>query len=251
MRTGLVSVTFRKLTTEEIISLAGQAKLQGIEWGGDIHVPHGEVGRAREVGRMTLNAGLQVAAYGSYYKVGSKRNEPDSFERIVETAVALGAPMIRVWAGDKGSQDCDNAEFARVSEDLARIADLARQRDLSISLEYHGGTLTDSPDSATRLLKSVDCPNLYSYWQPPVDLDLQAKLASLRQIGPHLSHVHVFHWDSRTRLPLAEGAAHWQEYMAIIRSFPSDRYAMLEFVRDDDPQQLMRDAHTLHELMGR
>ena len=63
--TGLLSVTFRKLTPPEIVGLVRQAGLAGIEWGGDIHVPHGNLDRAREVRQMTLDAGITIAAYGS------------------------------------------------------------------------------------------------------------------------------------------------------------------------------------------
>ena len=47
IHTGLVSVTFRKLEPAEIVDLVKQAGLQGIEWGGDIHVPHGDIQRAK------------------------------------------------------------------------------------------------------------------------------------------------------------------------------------------------------------
>ena len=38
LNTGLVSVTFRDKTPEEIISTVKQCGLEGIEWGGDVHV---------------------------------------------------------------------------------------------------------------------------------------------------------------------------------------------------------------------
>ena len=50
---GLVSITFRALAPREIVDLAARARLAGIEWGGDIHVPHGDLQRAGEAGRMT------------------------------------------------------------------------------------------------------------------------------------------------------------------------------------------------------
>src|SRR6185312_7605034 len=100
---GLVSITFRALTPAEVIALVRQAGLRGIEWGGDIHVPHGDAGRAREVRGLTQGAGLQVAAYGSYYKAGVSEDAGLAFGRVLETAVTLGAPVIRVWAGGAGS----------------------------------------------------------------------------------------------------------------------------------------------------
>jgi len=50
LRPGLVSVSFRALSPSEIIPMVVSGGLQGIEWGGDIHVPHGSIGRA---GRTT------------------------------------------------------------------------------------------------------------------------------------------------------------------------------------------------------
>ena len=62
MKPGLVSVTFRKLLPHEIIDLVVKSGLSGIEWGGDVHVPHGEADTARMVKRMTLDAGLNVSS---------------------------------------------------------------------------------------------------------------------------------------------------------------------------------------------
>ena len=59
---GLVSITFRQLQPREIITLVQKSGLKGIEWGGDVHVPHGNLHAAREVGHMTREAGLTVAA---------------------------------------------------------------------------------------------------------------------------------------------------------------------------------------------
>ncbi len=41
-RAGLVSVTFRQLSPEEIVRVAREAGLTVIEWGGDVHVPPGD-----------------------------------------------------------------------------------------------------------------------------------------------------------------------------------------------------------------
>ena len=44
---GLVSITFRDLEANEIIDLVKKSGLTAIEWGGDVHVPHGDFNRAR------------------------------------------------------------------------------------------------------------------------------------------------------------------------------------------------------------
>ena len=75
IKTGLVSVTFRKLSPEEIIKLVSQSGLDGIEWGGDIHVPHGDVKKARDIAQITKDEGLIVASYGSYYSLGCEKEK--------------------------------------------------------------------------------------------------------------------------------------------------------------------------------
>ena len=95
MKTGLTSVTFRQKSPEEIIALAKEAGLTGIEWGGDIHVPAGDTKTASEIGRKTREAGLAVLSYGSYYR----GDEGEDFAPVLASAKALGAPVIRIWAG--------------------------------------------------------------------------------------------------------------------------------------------------------
>src|ERR1019366_2311398 len=122
---GLVSITFRSLAPEEIIRLAAQAGARAMEWGGDVHVPAGEVDRAREVGRWTREAGLMVSAYGSYYRLGGGGNESAPFERVLGSAAAVAAPTIRVWAGAKGSVDCSSRERREIINAALRVADMA------------------------------------------------------------------------------------------------------------------------------
>jgi len=112
---GLVSITFREFTPEKIISLCQANNLHAIEWGGDIHVPHGDLDVARQVGDQTREAGLSVSAYGSYYRLAS--SEGPGFSQVLASAVSLGSPVIRVWAGGRSSADADPSYRLDVRED--------------------------------------------------------------------------------------------------------------------------------------
>ena len=48
---GLCSVTFRQLRVDQIIDLAAESGIAGIEWGADVHVPVGELDTAGDVAR--------------------------------------------------------------------------------------------------------------------------------------------------------------------------------------------------------
>ena len=252
LRTGLVSVTFRALDVPAIIALARKTGLETIEWGGDVHVPHGDLGAARDARSRGEDAGIAVSAYGSYYRAGVDDPKVPKFEDVLSTAVALGAPVIRVWAGVVGSDAASAADRSRVEHDLARICAMAAAEGVTVSLEYHGGTLTDSPTSALSLLEAVARPNLASYWQPRHGLSVEENLADIALLRPYLRDVHVFHWwpDGRTRHPLSDGATRWQRYLADLASDGRAHTVSLEFVRGDDPNQLVDDAKTLGSLLS-
>ena len=248
IHTGLVSITFRQLEPRHIVDLVRQAGLDAIEWGGDVHVPHGDDIRARTVRQMTLDAGIRMPSYGSYYRVG--HGEPIAFEAIVETAVALGSPLIRVWAGKQGSGEAGEAYWDKVVDDSQRIAGLAEQAGHSIAYEFHSNTLTDTYASAQKLLERVDHPAVKTYWQEPRGQTVAENLAGIDDLLPWLTNIHVN--NSRPtgggrpdRLPLAAGAEAWEQYLEKIASTDRTHHAMIEFVRDDAPEQFLADAETL------
>lgn len=252
---GLLSITFRKLTPQQIVRLTSEAGLDAIEWGGDIHVPPGDLSAARAVREMTLDAGLQISSYGSYYKVGVS----DNFDDVLAAACELKASLIRVWAGDRGSAKADEVWWEQVIADTRRISKLAADENIGIAFEYHANTLTDGLDQAHRLLTEVNDSNVFSYWQPVTALSVQENLHVLTSLGPWLTNLHVFHWshEPRTRLSLAEGVSEWREYIGTVAgiavpnegSLQSQRFAMLEFVKGDDPDQFLRDASVLKGIL--
>lgn len=248
--TGLVSVTFRRLAPREIIALVQQGGQQGIEWGGDVHVPHGNLEVAREVATRTQEAGLQIPSYGSYYRVGVSPEEGLAFETVLETALALEAPRIRVWAGNKGSAVIEAQEYARIIADAQRIAALARTSGIGIAFEFHNRTLTDTPESALKLYQDIAQENVSLYWQPPVESEETRQRESFLLVLPYLSHLHVYHWTltgdgTLQQLPLAGGQKLWRSVLATVAESGDDHFALLEFVADESPEQYLTDAATL------
>lgn len=249
LHSGLVSVTFRKLSPLEIVNLCMQAKLEGIEWGGDIHVPAGDLQRAKETRQLTLEHGLNVAAYGSYYRLGSQTSP---FEPVLETAYALGAPTIRVWAGTVGSEDASEAYWERVLQESQHIADLSATVGISISYEFHPQTLTDTIESTLRLLQTINHPNILTLWQPPVCSTCADNIKGLAKLLPWLGNVHVFHWfPEYERCPLILGTEDWATYLSVISSDEQERFLMLEFVKDDSMQAFLEDAQTLQSWLSK
>ncbi len=249
IKTGLVSVTFRKLAPKELVSLTKQAGLDGIEWGGDLHVPPGDILKARQVYELTTDEGIDIAAYGSYYRIGCQENCIDDFKRVLESAVELKAPTIRVWAGNKSSKEADQFWWEKIVSESRVIAELAGEAGISISYEYHRNTLTDSNETAVRLLENVNHQNVYTYWQPLSEYDFHIRAQGLTRIKTKLTNLHVFHWISNTRAPLKLGTEDWSKYLQAVLE-EKNHYALLEFVMNDSETQLRQDAETLKTLVS-
>jgi len=249
LTSALCSITFRKLTPHEIINLCVKSKIQAIEWGGDVHVPHGDLSTARLVRKETEAAGLQVSAYGSYYRCDEDQVR---FQEVLASAKELGTSVIRIWAGNKGSADAAQEERIATATAIRQAVGSAKEEGITVALEYHGGTLTDTMESTHQLLQEVHHPDLKIFWQPRTGGTFEQDIRELEAALPYLSNVHCFHWnltDSIERLALADGLNPWMEYLKIIRKAEGDRFITLEFVRDDSPDQLKEDAETLHQLL--
>lgn len=258
LNTGLVSITFRDKTPEEVVSLVSEAGLDGIEWGGDIHAPHGDLSKAREIRGMCENRGIAIPSYGSYYRAGVSEGDGLSFSSVLDSAVELGAETIRIWGG-KGSEDLSEARRNEIVEDILRVANLAGSAGLSVGLEFHSGTLTDTDGSVSQLLRELgDDENVFIYWQPRVGATFDEALKSMSFVKPRLGHLHVFHWNvdesgALDQRPFIEGEGDWKRYFSAVLSAEEkprmSRFAMLEFVRGGAAAQFADDAAVLRKLI--
>lgn len=244
MKTGLVSVTFRQLSVAEIIKLAKQAGLDGIEWGSDIHCPPNDLENAKNIAALMEQNHLDTISYGSYYKLC----EGSDFDGYLATAIALKAPNIRVWAGAKNSENSDDDYFSACVNDAKEICKKAARHDISVSFEYHGGTLTNTQSSTIRLLNAISMDNNFSYWQPLANTSHEQNLENIKELSSQgkLKNIHMYQWDNGERLPLERGAAVWAEYIATATA----NAILLEFVKDDSTDCFLSDVKTLKKIIS-
>lgn len=252
---GLVSVTFRALRPGDVIRWVAEAGLQSIEWGGDVHVPPGDLRTAEAVARQTREAGLEVACYGSYLRLGTRDAGADSpsFPDVLDTARALGAPWIRVWAGTRGSAEATPEDWMAVAEDARHCADLAAAAGIGLVIEYHGNSLTDSPASAVRLLDQIGHPRVRALWQPTKGLSDAETQAELEALLPWLVNLHLFSWGRggySDRLPLDGREALWEKAIQTVRATGRDHHLLLEFVAGDRPERFLKDAAALRRWLA-
>ena len=237
---GLVTITFRPFSREEVAETAAKAGLRRLEWGGDIHVPPGDDGAAEDAVRLTALHGLEIDTYGSYFRC----LPGEDAGTVVGTAEKLGARNLRVWAGQKGSAEISEEERGAVVSGIRAVCRMV-PRGMTVSTEFHQATLTDRFESAVRMAEEVGEENFRLYWQPNQFMDDAYNLAAVKACLPYLSNVHVFTWSGHDRFPLADGERMWRQYIEIVASDGSDHGLFLEFTCDGSAEQLYRDAETL------
>ena len=111
-------------------------------------------------------------------------------------------------------------------------------------------TLTDDWASALRLLEEVDRDNLKLYWQPNQFRDTEYNLEALRRELPYITNVHVFSWEGKDHFPLEKHESIWRQYLDILGTSGRDHNLLLEFMYNNEPEQLRTDAAVLKRWLA-
>ncbi|WP_243704752.1 sugar phosphate isomerase/epimerase [Micromonospora sp. KC723] len=241
-------MTLRHRSAAAVLDVTAAACLSCVEWGADVHVPPGDRDTAARVRAESLDRGIRVASYGSYFRAGPQAAE--EFTAVLASAVALGAPRIRIWAGTVGSAAATAEQRRAVVRETRAAARQASDVGIDLAFEYHSGTLTDTAASTLELLTDVGHPGVRTYWQPPVGLADVDAVDDLRRVLPWVDTVHVFSWWPRQeRLPLAARERLWRGVFTLLRGTGRQHDTLLEFVPDDDAHRVAGEAATLTRLI--
>lgn len=245
MELGLVSISFRGHSPEELIGAVKAAGLDCIEWGSDIHAPCDDEDNLRRIAAMQKEAGITCCSYGTYYKLG--KDAPEELLPYIRAAKLLGTDILRLWCGTKGSRDYSPEELELLYRDCRAAAKIAQEAGVILCMECHNNTVTDRKESALALMQAVDSPAFRMYWQPNQLRSREENTAYAKLLAPYTVHIHVFNWncpDGKTleKYPLAEAVDTWKDYMV---HFLGEHAMLLEFMPDDDIASLGAEAQAL------
>lgn len=248
MSVGICSISFRNLSVEELIAKCVECGIESIEWGGDVHVPPVDLLNAKRVGELSKKAGLNVPSYGSYYRL-----DGGDFESVSKAAEALGASVIRVWAGSKDSEEFTAEEYEKLLAEVRRCADIAAARGQKVCFEYHMCTYCNHAHSAKKLIEDSGKANIGTYWQPmywyfgKTDDAFSDNIASIKQLLPYIENVHVYNWVNRERLTLDGALDEWRAYADIL----GERNYYLEFMPRNELSLVCGEAAALRKILAK
>lgn len=242
---GITSITFRNLNVDEIIDFAVTARIDGIEWGSDVHVLPGDIESAKLVRTKCEKKNIKIFSYGTYYFLGCNMN----FDEYLESCLGLGCRRIRIWAGKKYPNELSESERQLLVNECIDVCKKALRYNIEICFEYHRNSLTATKESAYSLIKEVNQPNLFLYWQPNPDVGEDEKIKEIDLLKPYLKTIHFFYWkkDSLARYLMRDGKDEWCNYIKELdnKNLPY----LLEFTKDDDMKNALDDIEAMKSFL--
>ncbi len=239
-RLGLVSVSFRNRTPREILTAMKECGLTHIEWGSDVHCPPG---KAEEIALLQKEYGIVCSSYGTYFYLGS--NPISELHSYIEAAKALGTNVLRLWCGNKNSQDYSESEKAELFSECKKAAELAEESGVILCMECHIRSYTNKKESALELMKAIDSPSFRMYWQPNQFRTEEENIAYASLLSLYTVNIHVFNWKETKMYPLNDAKDIWKKYLSC---FDDDKTLLLEFMPDGRLETLKTEAEALKEI---
>lgn len=243
---GVVSVSFRPQSPEEIIVAAKDAGLSCIEWGSDIHAPYNDEEKIEKIVELQEKYGISCSSYGTYFRLG--RDNTEELEKYAEAAKKLGTNIMRVWCGDKAAYQYTDEEKRVLLDECKKAAEIAKRCDVVLCMECHHWTYTETAEGMTELMEAVNSENFRMYWQPSQFLSVEKNVCYAKSVSKYCKAIHVFNWEGETKFPLSEAEDAWCKYLSC---FGSDITLLFEFMPDDKIESLPAECEALFRITER
>jgi 3-dehydroshikimate dehydratase len=236
MKVGFCTIAYQEQPLAAALDRAAAMGFDGVElWGKPPHLPAG-AGEAegREIAEAIRERRLEAAVFGSYLRAVEEPFEPAAAS-LLAVARGLGAPLVRVWAADRGSDRADDALYALTARNLKTVCRRGADLGLRFVLERHSNTLADTLDSTLRLLEMASAPNLGVNYQILGGADTATAVEEMRSLGSRIWNVHAQSHrreDGVSRASdLCSGDIDYAPVVATLRAIGYGGYLELEFIR--------------------
>lgn len=238
---GLCSVTFRKKSAAKVVEIAKKAGISYIEWVGDIHVTNTE--EARIVKSICDNEDIKICSYGSYYRVGCCDNS--KWEEICLIATAMGASSVRVWLGEKNSEETTQTEYNRILDDLKCICSVAQRYNLLVCPECHDNTYNNNTDAFLKIENELKADNFKTYFQSRYfrfDYDIDR----IERTFDFIENVHVSYRDlAREQRFKKKDKYYLDRILKKLSEMNFDGVILVEFTKGSKVKQFFKDIRKL------
>ncbi|MBE6355608.1 MAG: sugar phosphate isomerase/epimerase [Lentisphaerae bacterium] len=186
MKTCMMSSTLTG-SPEEIVAAAVECKMSAVDW-----ITSAEVVDAAYLGRITRDAGLDVAAY-TPVKCGEMLSL-DEFKRLTADAVKMSAPVMMIPPFGLPDQVSREEDRKRWTEWFSRALPIAQDAGIVLTLEATG--MLDSPiTTAGEVLEVLQAvPGLKLTHDFGNMVTAGTTVEECRQLYSYIVHMHMKDW---------------------------------------------------------
>jgi sugar phosphate isomerase/epimerase len=224
------------MTLDDFITLCAPYPLSGVELTSYYvpePVPDGYLAGLR---RRAFLLGFDVSgtAIGNTFThpPGAKRDEQIAYtKRWIDRAVELGAPTIRIFAGNvqQGTTEAQAREWC--IEAIRECCAYAGTRGIILALENHGGIVTTA-DQLLSIVREIDSDWFGVNWDSGNFKSADA-YAELEAIAPYAVTAQI---KVNIGSPSGSGPADWDRVLKILTSAGYRGWIALEYEEDEDPK---------------
>ena len=238
---GLCSVTFRKKTAEDVVSLSEKAGISFIEWGGDVHVK--TLDDAKRVKALCDKAGIKISSYGSYFN--SAVFDESKWTYTCEIAREMDAESIRIWLGKKNSQVTSDKEYNLLLENTKKMCEIAAGYGLFVCPECHDNTFNNNTDAILRFIGDLQKDNFKTYFQSRY-FRMEYDFDRIGRTYDYIKDVHVSYRDLKREQLFRKKDKNYLD--TLLKKFKEKGFSgivMIEFVSGNSEKNFLSDVEKL------
>ena len=178
---------------------------------------------------------------------GEARDKSLAHTRLwIDHAATMGAPVIRIFAGNVRQGDSDQAAIERCAAGINESLKYAAQKGVCLALENHGG-ITTRPEQMLEIIQRVDESPWFGVNFDGGNFRSADPYADLSQIAPYAINVQIkadiFRGDKREDTDFAR-------VIGILKDAGYRGYVVLEYESAEDPKTgVPRHIETLRRLI--
>jgi sugar phosphate isomerase/epimerase len=166
MRLACLSLSFKpEFTAKQMddlkfIELCSMLELDGVDFNMNSFASL-EKDHLKKVKKTCLERGLSIACVGVSNDFGRPADDQEAVQKLVregiDAAQFLGAPLVRLFAGNVRGSETREAVWKRTVEGLKQAATYGEKMGVMVALQNHNhGNIAATGDDVARLLKDVD-----------------------------------------------------------------------------------------------
>jgi sugar phosphate isomerase/epimerase len=236
------------MTLEDFIDYCAELNLDGTELTGYYFPAQVTNEYLMSLKQRTFRLGLDISgtAIGNDFCLpeGEARDKQLAYCRTwIDHAAAMGAPVIRIFAGKVPKGDTEEAAIERCARGIDECLDYAAEKGVFLALENHGG-ITETPAQMLKIIHAVkDSP-----WFG-VNLDG----GNFRTDDPYrdLAEIAPYTINAQLKATINGKPADMERIIKILRDVNYRGYVVLEYEERDDPNTAIpRYIKRLRELIS-